>query len=235
MGQTVCADARAAIDQNVCSAPSEEAIDAVITAVCKQDRYREVMYRMLMRCQAQPLKLDDLESFIASLPQSRHAIQTPGTLIDLMVKAGGLVARELDEDGATIPVELLETLDEESREDLVFDWQFETTPAGAAAVSILSPAVRLQSKLNEKPQRYSTYLAVLDFCSEPRSLSDVQRLFRQDSSLVRDTMVDSQSLAPDFYLNELERSGGLVWDGGWKITDAGSAYLAQARTVDREN
>lgn len=139
MEQTVCAPVRADATRNARDAQAEEAIDAVITAVCKQDRYREVMYSMLVQCQAQPRALDDLKSFVSSLPQSRHAIQTPDTLIDLLVEAGGLDARELDETGAVIPAELLETLDEESQEDIICDWQFETTPAGVAAI----PSFRL--------------------------------------------------------------------------------------------
>jgi len=205
----------------------EGAIDAVITAVCKRDRYREMLYRTLGYCR-QSRTQAEVEETIAAMPESQHALQDPPVFVDMLVACGGLSSRPLGEDGEPIPDETWEAMDDDARADATFGHLLATNAAGVAALSILAPDARIRAKLSEKPERYSTYLAVLDYCREPRSLADVQRLFDGNPQLVRKTNVDSQKLSPDYYLSELERAGGLVWDGGWTTTDAGRSFLAAA-------
>jgi len=202
----------------------ERDVNAVVAEVCRLDRNRNVLYRILDYCREQR-DADDVERFIAGLPEMRHAFQEPYVYMDLLVDAHGLEAIPLDAAGN--PIEQLVSQEHPDIADAaeIAQYRITTTPAGVRALQLVSPEARLHAKLGEHPERYSTYLAVLDFCKQPRSLAEVQRLFEQDASLNRETTVDAQPLSCDFYLSELERAGGLVWNGGWTATQEGVALL----------
>lgn len=209
---------------------AEASVDAVVTEVCKSDRYREILYKLLLFCRGEGHTRTQAERYVAGLPEDRNALQEPCVLVRIVVDAGGIESFPLDVSGSVIPVGVLESMTADEREDATCDYLLVTSLAGQAAIDLLAPYARLRAKLSEKPRRYETYLAVLGFCRDPRSLSDVGRLFEENPDLVRDTSADSQRLSPDYYLSELERAGGLVWDGAWKTTEAGEELVETSRT-----
>ena len=206
----------------------EEAVGEVITAVMRLDRSRNIHYKTLAFC-TEPRRAGDVEDYIAAMPEMVHALQEPYVYMDAMVDAGGLSATPLDTEGNPVDMEAFDAAPEEERADMIADYEIAITQAGTFALSALAPAARMTAKFGEKPERYTTFLAVLDFCREPRTLAEVKRLFEEDATLNRETTVDRQPLSCDFYLSELERAGGIVWDGGWVCTDEGRAFLAAAQ------
>ncbi len=209
----------------------QDAVNAVIEKVCSQDRYRELFLKTLDYCRT-PRNADDAEAFIASLPESRHSLQSPAMLMEMLENAGGLESAAIDAQGEIIADETCAQMTEDQLDEAIAGYRVSTTDAGFAVVGMLSPSKRLQAKLAEKPERSETYLKVLDLCRNPRTLADVQEFFRTDGSLARDTDVDTQPIAPDYYLSELEKTGALVWNEGWRTTAQGEAFLAAQSSVD---
>lgn len=73
-----------------------------------------------------------------------------------------------------------------------------------------------------RPARLSTYLDIIDFCGEPQTFKAIEALVHQTDAgaLIG---ASGQPLQPSYFVDMLERSGGLVWDKGWKATGKGSA------------
>ena len=205
----------------------EGTVDAVITQVNRLDRTRNLQYHILELCR-KTRRAEEVETFIAALHEMLHSLQEPYVYMDALIDAGGLDSVALDADGNPVDMDAFAAAPEEARAGMIADYDITTTPAGVAALDLLAPKNRMRAKLAEKPERYTTFLAVLDFCREPKTLAEVKRLFEEDSTLNRETTVDRQLLSCDFYLSELERAGGIVWDDGWKCTPEGLEFLRTA-------
>ena len=232
-GVYACPQSRAssASDRAVAESAGELSLeartDAVVTCVCSQAPLREVLYKTLVHC-IEPRDFSEVEDFIAAQDEFvySHIIQTPFTLVQMLLCAYGLEQTPLDEAGQPLAPERFEGLSEDEADDLVATYELSTTDAGKQAVDLLSPARRIRSQIMQKPHRAHTFYQVLDFCTTPRKFPEIQDYFKQEDDLVLDTVQANQKLSPDFYVDRLEKAGGLVWRGAWVTTDAGKQALA---------
>lgn len=206
-----------------------DGVDAVVTCVCSQPPLRETLYKTLAHC-AQPRPFAEVEAFISSQDEFvfSHIEQTPHTLIGMLVDAGGLVRTPLDAQGKPLTPELLAGLSQDEADDLVASFELATTPEGRAAVELLSPQRRIAAQLAQKPHRRPTYLALLSFCREPRTLAQIEAFFADNPDLALDQVTAYHHLSPDYYVDRLEKAGALVWRGAWVTTQAGLDALAGA-------
>lgn len=85
--------------------------------------------------------------------------------------------------------------------------------------------------LTKVPQRLGAYLDVIDFCTIPRSYKEVDTLLRAGDALRASVASNSQPLQPSFFLDMLERNGGLVWKDGWIATGKGKELAKTLRAA----
>jgi hypothetical protein len=204
----------------------ERRVERVRKTATGNPRFVEINYHILEFCQEQRI-LSDIEDMVATLPQFEHCSQNQYRLISFLENAGGLDRIELDEEFNPVTEQMKEGLGEDEIDDLVCDYSFITTDAGKVIAEELKPAKRIKDLMEFFPKRAQTYREVLDFCKEPRSWQEIDKLFEGRDVLKSgslNTMTDIP-LKPSAFIDRLERSGGLIWDKCWKITPEGRRYL----------
>lgn len=209
-----------------CEQDKPDALDDLKAAIVRVPRHRELFVRMLGFCRKRRV-LGDVEREIASYPEFSAAAQTPYHLIMTMVNRGGLRWIELDASGIEISEERKEGLSEDEIDDLIDAFAVQTTDIGRQAEEELSPNKRLSQLFSAVPARLTGFLDVIDFCDVPRTFREVDALLRGTEALQAGVLTSQQPLQSSYYLDMLERAGGLVWKDGWKATREG-ARLAKA-------
>ena len=201
-------------------------VNAVVMCVGSQNALREALYKTLEFCQ-QPHDFTEVEDFIAATDEFvySHIMQTPFTMIQMLIDSGGLVQTPLDAQGNPVTSEQLAGLSADEADDLVETYRIEITDAGAETVRLLAPERRIEAQLSLRPHRRDTYFAVLDFCTQPRKFPEIQEFFKTTDGLSQDIVADHHKLSLDFYVDKLDKAGALVWRGAWVVTDAGKQML----------
>jgi hypothetical protein len=146
-----------------------------------------------------------------------------------LIKAEGLETFELDEQGEVVVETQKEGLNEDEIDDLVFGFAYRTTEAGLEVVERMSPQARLFSLLEIAPEYYDTYLEVLDYLCEKHSMAEVDTLLRGRPVLLARREPGDRPIQASVFIDKLERAGGIVWQGGWTITDEGRELLEAIR------
>ena len=205
---------------------SEETLNDIITCIGAQNALREILYKILAHCQTSR-DFAEVEDFVARQDEFvySHIIQTPFTLIQMLMHAGGIESTPVDAQGNPVSDAQLEELSEDEADELVASYTLRTTTEGAQAVELLSPDKRIKAQLALHPARRDTYLAVLNYCQEPRTFPEIQEFFKSTPGLVKDVVAGHHKLSPDYYVDKLDKAGALVWRGAWVDTDAGRRML----------
>jgi hypothetical protein len=203
-------------------------VEQVRRTVLINPRFSEIHYHILEFCQEQQL-LRDIEAMIATLPQFLSSDQTQYRLISFLETAEGLQRIELDENLNTVTADIKEGLSEDEIDDLVCDYAFITTEAGRVIVQEMQPEKRMKNLMELFPQRAQTYCEVLEYCQEPRSWKDIDKLLEGREVLKSGSLntMTNNPLKPTVFIDRLESSGGLIWEKGegWKITADGRRFL----------
>lgn len=234
----VRADADAAVDADAEASAEptlEEQIERVRETIAHNPRFREIHYHTLKYCLEERV-LHDVEDMIAGLPEFASCDQNPYRLITYLENAGGLERIELDEDGNHVTPEMKEGLDEDEIDDLVVEYAFVDTEAGRAVYEEMRPRKRLGKLINAFPKRIHGYMDVLDFCTEPRSWKEIDTLLQGNPVLKSGSMnsMTNNPLQPSVFIDQLERSGGIVWkNGSWNITEEGRRFLETMKTPEK--
>ena len=209
----------------------DELFDAHVSALVKLMRgaplHREVYVRILEYCKERRT-LSEAEDAVTAMPEFAQLAQSPYRLIRCLADEGGLQWLDLDEDGMPLDAALREELSEDEYDDMIAAYAVETTAAGAEASEIMSPANRLDDLLNRASDRTGALLDVLDFCATPRSLRDIEGLLEDHGALDTLRASNGQPLKASYFVDVLERSGGLVWNNAWQTTSSGLEFLARA-------
>lgn len=204
----------------------EEAVADLSTAVTAMPRLREMYLKLLEFCQVRR-SLEEAEREIEGYPEFPYGAQPPYRLIRTMVDHGGLEWIELSENGTVVTSEDKAGLTDDEADDLVAGFAVLTTAVGEQVREDFAPERRLRSLFEEHPHRTEAYLDVMDFCRKPRAYQEVRDLLQGRDVLSLTRNADGQPLQPSFFVDMLERSGGLVWNGGWKVTKQGEALLSR--------
>ena len=209
--------------------PSEESIARVVECLFNHPRHRELLYKALVHCQTERTE-HAAEEFLARQPEAAQALQTPYTLLRNLAAAGGVTVIAHDAQGLALDETRCEQLraeglDDDALADLVAERRVLTTPAGCAACELLAPEHRTLAAIYKVPERRATFVRLLDFCRTPRKLADINQLLADDPALAPSQRTAGQKLHACYFIDRLEEAGGLVWDGSWVTTDAGSAPL----------
>lgn len=100
------------------------------------------------------------------------------------------------------------------------DYRWHTTAAGRDAARMGNPAGRLTRFLGENPDHRGIYLDMLRACLSPKSRVEIESLLRGQP------IIESGKVLASFFIEGLERAGGLEWDRHWQTTEAGRRAIA---------
>lgn len=206
----------------------EEAVAALTETVNRAPLHREVFLKLLSFCTTQR-PLAEAEDAARACPEFSSVAQSPYRLIRTLVHAGGLYWLELDESGCPLTPVAKEGLSPDEIEDATFSYAVVTTPVGEQVADDLAPEKRLRHLFDLVPQRLTTYLDLMDFCRDRRTFKEIEALLRTRPAAAFASTSSSQPLQPSFFVDALERSGGLAWNNGWKITERGMKILQELR------
>lgn len=101
-------------------------------------------------------------------------------------------------------------------------YTYEITEVGKRVMAALSPSKRLEHLYAQDADRAPAFDFVLQYCVEPRKRDAIEGELKSRGFITNDRMGAS------FFVDRLERAGGLVWEGGWSTTKEGRDFLDQA-------
>lgn len=169
----------------------------------------------------------DQETALRALSESWDSSfsRTPAATLEILVR-NGLVSRQVSVDGQPYAGELHdlqadETVSAEAEVDVTLD----VTERGGALLSSLDPARTLGELMESKPEYQSVFKRLLAAAASPAgaSRSDMEAAAEAEGSVVSST---GQRVYPQYFMDALESSGGLSWDGIWRTTEAGKALIS---------
>lgn len=92
------------------------------------------------------------------------------------------------------------------------------TEAGAAAEASLHPWRRMALLLEAKPEYEDLFKGTLEFCSEPKSLQEIEHFLEQDDRVA--TLAQSKDRVwPAYFIDRLKNAGAIEWREGWVCAD----------------
>ena len=184
-------------------------VQALLDLMARNPLHREIYLQIIEFCEVRRL-LGDVEAMVADCSGFSLTAQTPFRLIANVVDNGGIHWYEVDAQGDEITEERRANLTDDEADDLVEGFALEASDAGREVLERMAPERRLRDLFDKAPGRLSTYL-----------------VHQPDAGAL--IGASGQPLQPSYFVDMLERSGGLVWDKGWKATGKGSALAKQLR------
>ncbi|MGV8084119.1 MAG: hypothetical protein AB2L09_10880 [Coriobacteriia bacterium] len=223
------ADASAAGEEPAEEESFEARVERVRAAVMRQPLHREILYKTLGFCRERR-DLPDIEQKIATYPEFKHATQNQYRLISFLTNAGGLECLELDDEGEIVAEERKAGLSEDEIDDLVASYAYATTDAGLAIWEEMNPRKRILDLLGIAPEHEETYAELLEFCASPKTYKEIEDLLKERDILSFGMAPNEPAIHPSYFVDTLERVGGIVWDGGWIASEEGRAIVETIRT-----
>ena len=198
-------------------------------AITRHPLMREIMYKMLDYCQVET-ELDALEVEVTAYPEYAACQQSVVAMANILIKHFGLRCIEHAADGSVVSEADKEGLDEDQIDDLVAYLSYETTLEGAHYVEQNRPEARLITLFNLNPQRSETYVELLEFLEQaPRSYREIKTMMKGKPALETIIGGRTQTMQPSVFVDQLERAGAIVWNGGWILSSAGTSLLNEMR------
>lgn len=105
------------------------------------------------------------------------------------------------------------------------------TDLGRQTVAPYAPQTQLIKLLEEDPEAAPVHLRVLELCCQEGGLSrkDLETVLKAEDLIPHDPRTGLVSIFPTYYIDNLERAGGLVWKSTWMTTEEGREALAKAQ------
>ncbi len=194
---------------------------------------RPVLYRILNSCVSKRILLGDLENSIQSMTEYQCVTQPPYFLVQWLVDTEALDLFELDLAGDTVTEESKQGLTADEIDDRIADYAFETNDVGRALIEELKPTNRLEDLVEMAPERYDTYLDVLEFLQDPHSYAEIDELLRGRDILMYGRAADDRPMQPSVFVDKLAAAGSIVYSDGWKITEEGKEFLESRRKANK--
>ena len=179
-----------------------------------------------------PISYAEAEDLVAELPAMSITTQTPHTLFELLIDAGGIeriqVASEQDSESEneTFGEELTQDLnepdgDEANELDDDQDYLLEITEAGRQVLEAYEPTRRFMSLLEAEPEGYAdVYRQLLTLCENGAKLSEIENELGNHPA-----MTNPKQVYPNYFVSKLESIEGISWDGCWRTTETGKQML----------
>lgn len=170
----------------------------ILELISNERSYRLVFYKILKFCEV-PRLYSEIEAEVVSLPEMKTAIHSPDILVQWLEKAGAIQ----------------KTVEEKEKKET---WQI--TDAGKKVEQIESPEKRLIELINKELVYREVYMQILKFCQEPRTRVEIEDLLKGNPVL------EKPYVAPGFFVQNLEETGGIEWvNNRWQTTEVAKALL----------
>ena len=202
----------------------DERINLLKKTVTRHPLHRELHYKTLKFC-TERHTLTEVEDFIASCPEFPHTRQSPYFLLRFLMKGGGIEMYEVDAEGNIVTEEQKEGLTEDEIDDLVVNFAYECNDIGRDFIELMSPQARILELLEITPEYYDTFIEVLDFLTEDRSIVEITNLLRGRDVLMVGRDPEDTPIQPTVFIDKLEKAGGVCWKDAWFITEEGKEVL----------
>ena len=174
-----------------CSESEEEIVFKIQTRIKLEPGFQAILYKMLGVCK-EAKTLGEIETKVSSFPQMKVIMQTPQILLSWLFHCGGIKEIPQGEHAS----------------------MWITTPAGLIALEKDKSVDKLEELFINEPEYKPIYLCVLAFCKEARSRMDIEAL------LSGNELMENPKIYPNYFINTLEKTGSLVWDGHWSTTQS---------------
>jgi hypothetical protein len=209
----------------------EQKVDRTTHLLLSNNLNRPALYRILGATAQGPMRLFDLEDAVQAMPEFHSATQPPYFLIEWLVDTEALSFTEVDAEGDPITAERREGKTADEIDDMIEDMLIETTDVGREILDIFDPLQRLADLLQVSPERYDTYIEVLDFLTEKHTYNEIDGLLRGRPILMDGRSQGDTPMQPSVFVDKLAAAGGIIFDEGWIITPEGNALLQGAKAV----
>jgi hypothetical protein len=224
-------DSQVAADlQATAEASLADAFDRTSALLHSNPLYRSILFRILTCCDGTRRALPELEERIATYPEFAQSVHPQYFLIMWLVESGALDMFEMDDEGKVLTDERKAGRSVDEIDDLVAGWSFETNETGRRVIEDFSPKHRLIELLDIVPERYETYVELLEFLQTKRAFAEVDALLRGREILMSGRDADDRPMQPSVFVDKLAACGGITFNDGWMITQEGKELLDTIRT-----
>ncbi|MDE8702405.1 hypothetical protein PZH32_05430 [Adlercreutzia equolifaciens] len=105
------------------------------------------------------------------------------------------------------------------------------TDLGRETVAPYAPTTQLAKLIESDEEAAPVHLRVLELCSAEGGCSkqELDRTLNAEGLIPHDERTGLISIYPAYYIDNLEKAGGLVWKNTWLATDEGREVLANTR------
>lgn len=174
------------------------------------------------------VSFDRLAETLEQVKRPKTCTQTSRSVIALSV-ANGALKQTLYVDGVPYDGTLEDLRNDDSlREGVDISYTVQATDEGLRIAAMHVPEKALASLFSSKPLYAQGFLMVLEGCSQKGGLTrdEINELLERNPSLVpHDPKTGAPLVRPAYFTGELEDSGALVWEGTWRTTTEGKAFL----------
>lgn len=154
--------------------------------------------------------------------------QSPTVSVDILVRNGALT-EQVHVDGEPYDGTLEDLqIDENVPDDATAESRIAMTGIGRDLLETYAPDATLRTLFADKPRYQPVFQTVLEACSTETGCSrtDLEQAINAMPQLEPDPSTKRTCVYPQFFIDALESAGGIAWDGAWRITDAGRAFIA---------
>ncbi|MCI8468976.1 MAG: hypothetical protein HFJ75_05755 [Eggerthellaceae bacterium] len=168
---------------------------------------------------------------LAAGPWPKTFVAQPDAFASLLCDHG-LLSLHVYVDGepyAGTPDDLVD--DEAVGPDAAVSYGLRATDEGRAVAAGLAPRAQLRRLIDEDPASAPAHLRVLELASAPegRSRDAIAAALRAEGLVPVDERTGLPRVFPTYYIDNLERAGGLLWESTWKTTREGRDLLEEER------
>ena len=199
----------------------EERIEALFD---QMPTLQHMLFSILRECST-PVSDGQLEEHIDDLKRQHHSVYSPATFATLLERAGAI--EKTDSEGVPLVSGECEPLMIE-RDGEQF-WKVAPAPAvywtittpGSAKLATYKPVERIRECFDSEPHYSDIFETVLRMCAEEGGTT---------VKLIGDAVDDEPILQNPrrfamYFIDKLEKAGGIAWRGSWSITEHGLAFL----------
>lgn len=199
--------------------------EVIAKRLASETKLQDALYRLIAFCE-QERTYDEVADEIVAYPEMRGSAFLPSTILGWLVSVEAVqVVRDGSPEDEGSEADGFPTgaggdqLDSKQPETERGEETFVSTETGLAALRRYRSVDRFAS-LNDQDGRYRpVFVELLQFCKSTQSKQAIE------AKLKDNPLTYNPRVFPGFFLDRLERSGALRWDGGWKTTEAGADWL----------
>lgn len=209
---------------------AQASLEALLDLVANNQAATKLYQAALGRC-GEATDRAALAAELAGIPVPRTCMQTPQTVLNSLVRRGALAQTTLvnGEPYQGTPEEFAK--DEGISAEARITYSLVTTELGRELERQISPAAAIAKLFAEKPEHVEGFEEVLALCdSDEGATRDQIAEHLNGCGVIRYNPSTGQPFVfPAYYTGKLEDAGALVWDGTWRLTKEGEAFLESRR------